>query len=275
MAKSRQVGTRPTNRVPRPTVKQDPKPVAFTTLSTPEASDAEKLEFANMVAGSGHMPKPTVYVAPEPEKPTPTPEPEKAPEPETPTTSPLMAALRAAAADPGAKSPEPERRVTRGAVVRPVRRPVATPGIDANADERKRVLARIKCDKERLEELLGEARRVEGQSPLTEAGIWARVQLETGLKPFGLALLLAGPQPTQRGGEFTRWWDMMVYRNLLLKMSEEIQQAVDKGEIGSGIEVGELARMSDDAQAIFIAKLKTGDLKNRNEIRKYAAELIG
>jgi hypothetical protein len=50
---------------------------------------------------------------------------------------------------------------------------------------------------------------------------------------------------------------------------------VDKGEIGSLVEVGELCRVPADKRRAFVAKLKLGQLKGKAAMRKYGDELIG
>jgi hypothetical protein len=263
MAKSKQVGKTPTNRVRKPAgVPIGPAwgrnipPAAPTapaiTAKSMMRDAAHDAEFRNMRdGGSAKVP------APEPEG----------------TTAKLMAALRASAADPEAKAaiaaplPKPAkvaRKVSRGVV--------AQPAGDRGFSYLDKKSPQSKVSAERLAELIDEAKKVIGQSPVTEAKVWRHVQDEAGLKPAALARLLAPPQTAPRGGEMGKWWDRIIFRNLLLQMSEEVQKLVDSG-VGAEADVGELWRVPEAKRLDFLAKLKDGSLKGRAAVRRYIDQI--
>lgn len=185
--------------------------------------------------------------------------------PEPPANAPLMAAVRASLANPEAKAepqPAPAPRVSRGAVQR-------------TAAPRAARAVRAKVPEARVAELITEM-KIPGRKPLEEAELYRQLQNETRLSPAALARLIVPDQKSERGGEVGKWWDRIIWRNQLLELSPELQQAVNDGEIGADREVGELWRAPEAKRDALAARLKDGSVKGKSApvIRRYCDAVL-
>lgn len=268
MAKSKQVGRGPTNKVAR-TPKLSPRGAASIPAPEPELADAlaalgEGMAKAKAAAEAEPAPQPE----PEPEVAT-TPEPEPQPEPEAQPDHPaeLMAALRASLDKPeGGKTVEYGKDGYVGTKPTPKPEPERQPRQPRAPGEPRPV--KVAVSEGRMAELVEEARAAVVMKPTEEAAVYARILAETGLKPAGLARAIC-PEPRAEMGKL---WDRIIWRGCLLDLSPEIQAMVDAGEINAGHEVGQLAQVPEARRGELVAAIKAG-FKSRGAMYAFAAEL--